>query len=329
MKTMSPMPVYYNRGCTYCEIIGASGDGLDLLSYLAGRWRHSTQEQWRERIEAGRVLVEGRRATPREALRRGQSVTWSRPPWAEPEVPLHFTLLHEDESLLAVAKPSGLPMMPGGGFLEHTLLALVRRTHPLASPAHRLGRGTSGVALFAKTKEAGRSLARAWRERGVLKVYRALIEGSPSADAFTVETPIGPVAHPGLGTLHAASARGKDSRSEVSVLERREGVSLVEVRIETGRPHQIRIHMAACGHPLAGDPLYGPGGVPRADALPGDLGYLLHATRLALPHPDTGVTFEVGCEPPLELTVGLLQSHQRPSLAGRKPKSPTPWPGSK
>ena len=290
-----------NQGCDYSEIIGPSAEGLGLLSYLAARWRHSTREQWRSRIEEGRVLVEGRRAGPEDILREGQSVTWSRPPWAEPEVPLGYGLLHEDESLLAVAKPSGLPMMPGGGFLEHTLLALVRRTHPRASPAHRLGRGTSGVALFAKTPRAARALARSWRERGVLKVYRALIGGIPAEDSFIVETPIGPVSHPGLGTVHAASPRGKVSRSDVSVLERRAGVSLVEVRIETGRPHQIRIHLAACGHPLAGDPLYGPGGVPKAGALPGDLGYLLHAMRLALPHPDTGKTFELECPPPAEL----------------------------
>jgi len=213
-------------------------------------------------------------------------------------------------NLLAVAKPSGLPTLPGGGFLEHTLLARVRLRAASASPVHRLGRGTSGVVLFAKTLPAARSIEAAWRERRVVKVYRDLVEGSPPRDAFAVEAAIGPLPHPRLGKVHAADAQGKPSRSEARVLERREGASLVEVRIETGRPHQIRIHMAAAGHPLAGDPLYAAGGGFRegGEALPGDTGYLLHAMRLSLAHPVTGKPFEAECRPPRELrTQGELK----------------------
>ena len=105
------------------------------------------------------------------------------------------------------------------------------------------------------------------------------------------------------GEVFAARTDGLPSRSEVRVLERRGAGSLVEVRIETGRPHQIRIHMAACGHPLTGDPLYAAGGGLRDDgtALPGDTGYLLHAMRLALVHPETGEPFAVECLPPRAL----------------------------
>lgn len=288
-----------NEGFIYRETIGPRDAGRSLLDHLAGRYAHTETEVWRARIEAGLVLVDGRPAMADDLLRRGQAVAWHRPPWEEPEVPLAFAVLHEDAELVAVAKPSGLPTLPGGGFLEHTLLHQVRRRHPLASPAHRLGRGTSGLVLFGRTPAAVDALCAALRDRRTEKVYRALITGAPAAETFEVDQPIGPMPREGQGTLHAASPDGRSARSRVQVLERRGDVSLVEVAIETGRPHQIRIHMAACGHPLVGDPLYAAGGgFQEGQATPGDLGYHLHAHRLGLPHPGTGAWLELVCRPP-------------------------------
>jgi 23S rRNA pseudouridine1911/1915/1917 synthase len=194
-----------------------------------------------------------------------------------------------------------LPTVPNGGYLEHTLLQAVRRVHPEATPMHRLGRGTSGVVLFARTEDARRSVAAAWRAGAVEKEYRALVEGVPAQTAFAIDTPIGPVPHPMLGRVHAADARGKPSRSHVEVLAARGDKALVSVTIATGRPHQIRIHLAAAGHPLAGDPLYVHGGAPRPDVLPGAGGYRLHALRLALDHPAGTGRIEIACAPPPEL----------------------------
>ncbi len=294
-----------NGGFTYTEVVGSRDEGRSLLAHLATRHEHSGEAVWRERIAEGRVLVDGASALAETRLARGQVIAWVRPPWEEPEVPLSFAVLHEDDAVLAVAKPSGLPTNPGGGFLEHTLLHLVRRRDAGASPIHRLGRGTSGLVLFSRNQEAHRALCEALRGRELVKVYRALVEGHPSEDAFIIEAPIGPVPHATLGTVHAANPEGKPALSHARVLERRAETSLVEVRIETGRPHQIRIHMAALGHPLVGDPLYGPGGGPRpgTEALPGDLGYLLHAHRLGFAHPRTSLWLELECPPPPELRV--------------------------
>jgi 23S rRNA pseudouridine1911/1915/1917 synthase len=290
-----------NGGFRHREQIASAAAGRTVLAHLTSRYPRATEAEWRERIEAGQVRLEDRLATGGETLLAGQCLTWERPPWREPDVPLATAILFEDDALLAVAKPSGLPTLPGGGdFLEHTLLALVRRRHPEASPMHRLGRGTSGLVLFAPTAGSAKPLQTVFREEGTRKVYRTLCCGNPEQDAFEITAPIGEIPYAPLGTLHAASAGGRPSHSLVTVLERRQSASLVDVEILTGRPHQIRIHLAFAGHPLLGDPLYGPGGtpLPGTTAVPGDLGYLLHAHRLEIAHPRTGVWLKLTCQPP-------------------------------
>lgn len=299
--TGSPAP---NHGCLHRERITAVDAGKTLLAHLATRHPRATDIEWARRIADGEVQLDGHPAVPGQFLGVGQELVWSRPPWVEPEAPLTMAVLHEDEDLLAVAKPSGLPTMPGGGeFQDHTLLTLVRHRWPEASPMHRLGRGTSGVVLFARTTEAGRRVQSAFREHRLRKVYRTLCMGQPELDSFNITAPIGEVPHPILGTVHGANPAGRASLSRVRVLERRGEGSLVEVEIETGRPHQIRIHLAFAGHPLMGDPLYGFGGVPLpgTEALPGDLGYRLHALRLELVHPRTGRSLAILCAPPVVL----------------------------
>jgi 23S rRNA pseudouridine1911/1915/1917 synthase len=289
-----------NEGFEYRERIDADAEGEPLLAYLARRYRHSSASQWKERIESGRVLIDSKPGRPETVLRRGQLVVWHRPPWTEPDAPASFALLYEDDDLLAVAKPAGLPTLPGGGFLKSTLLHRVREYAPGGTPLHRLGRWTSGVVLFARTKGALAELTRQWVSREVGKRYRALAAGKPTDREMEIAVPIGPVPHPLLGTIHGASASGKPAKSRILVLEEREGEFLCDVAIETGRPHQIRIHLAAAGHPLVGDPLYAVGGTPRPNcrALPGDPGYSLHAAELTFRHPRTDRQLTIACQPP-------------------------------
>jgi 23S rRNA pseudouridine1911/1915/1917 synthase len=287
-----------NSGYVYTDVLDDAAEGLTVATYLANRYPHSTPADWALRIQAGEVVLDGEPAGPADVLRRGQSLTWRRPPWDEEDVPLAFAVLHRDPHVLAVAKPRGLPTLPAGGFLTHTLWHLVRRSFPEATPMHRLGRGTSGVVLFARTELARRGLAAEWRDRRVGKLYRALVQGVVARDAFTVDVPIGPVAHPVLGRVYAAAEDGRPALSHVRRRAIVDGGTIVDVEIPTGRPHQIRIHLAAAGHPLVGDPLYGPGGLPRGGARPGEAGYWLHAARIAVTHPATGNALVVECGPP-------------------------------
>lgn len=294
-----------NRGFTYREQIGPSGAGRRVRDHLAATYTHSDAATWLARLASGAVELDGHVAGGDETLRNGQRLVWHRPPWDEPEAPLGFDVVHEDDDVVAVSKPAGLPTMPAGGFLEHTLLAVVRARYTAVYPLHRLGRFTTGLVLFARTHAAAAALGLAWRTHAVTKDYRALVDGNPSWDTCQITHAIGTVPHPTLGTVHAARDDGRASHSIATVVERRAGDTLVDVRITTGRPHQIRIHLAAIGHPLAGDPLYAPGGRPRAVApgLPGDGGYLLHAHRLRVAHPCGTGTLSLEAQPPAALTV--------------------------
>ena len=289
-----------NRGHEYREHLGVSASGRKLVDYLSARYRHSTREEWRDRIAAGLVLLDAAPAGPEAVVRAGQVLTWRRPAWVEPDVPDEVVVLFEDGDLLAVDKPAGLPTLPGAGFLTHTLLARVRERDPGASPVHRLGRWTSGVVLFARTAGAAASLALQHRAGTIVKRYHALATGAPAADAFAVRVPIGSVPHRLLGSVHAASPSGRPATTHFDVIERRDGAFLAAACIQTGRSHQIRIHLAAAGHPLVGDPLYAAGGVPAPDSrtVPGDPGYNLHAMELGFLHPRTAAQVTIRSTPP-------------------------------
>lgn len=298
-----------NSGHAYKEQLSARAQGHTVLSYLIQAYTHSSAETWKFRLQEGEVLLQGQVVRGDELLQPGHLLVWNRPPWQEDETPQHYEIAFQDEHLLAVIKPSGLPTLPAGGFLQNTLLTLVRRDFPQASPLHRLGRCTSGLVLFARTHEAGSRLAKAWREHEVHKTYLALSSGTAEQDFYDIQTPIGPVPHPQLGLVFAASEHGKPSQSKATVLERAKGSTLFSVDIMTGRPHQIRIHLASIGHPLVGDPLYGPDGKPLNDlpGLPGDGGYLLHAHQLVFRHPFDGHEVSIQAPAPQALQLQFNQ----------------------
>jgi 23S rRNA pseudouridine1911/1915/1917 synthase len=299
-----------NEGYAFTSTIGRQHHGQRLLSHLAQVYPHSSPQEWQRNLDNGEVRLNGAIADGSEAVAAGQTLVWNRPPWREAECPRHFEVLWEDPHMLAVNKPSGLPTLPGGGFLENTLLRLVQRRVPEANPVHRLGRGTSGIVLFAKSSEAASRLSADWNTPGVQKIYRALAQGVARCDDYEIVTPIGLVPHPRLGSVWAAAASaGKAAKSVARVVSRAAatGTTMFEVSLHSGRSHQIRIHLASVGHPLVGDPLYGVGGLPLEGpllpGLPGDGGYLLHAQFLRFRHPCSGEVVQLEAALPAGFSV--------------------------
>ena len=307
----------FNRGHAYTTIISSKDRGRTLLSHLASLYTHSTAQAWQQNLDNGEVTLDGVTATGRESLALGQTLVWNRQPWLEPDAPQEFEVLFKDAHLLAVSKPSGLPTLPGGGFMENTLLRLVQKQTPNANPVHRLGRATSGIVLFAKTPQAAAILTANWNTPRVQKIYRAVAQGVAEHDAYEILTPIGLVPHPLIGSVWAAHPTGKPSKSLAKVISRGASATTFEVSLHSGRPHQIRIHLASVGHPLVGDPLYGLGGQPleTLPGLPGDGGYLLHAQFLKFQHPISGEQIEVEADLPSEF--GLDQRFTAGTRGGR------------
>jgi 23S rRNA pseudouridine1911/1915/1917 synthase len=279
-----------NKGWVYRARVAPEDAGKTVLAYHVGRFTHSDEAAWRAAIALGRVRVNGQSVTPETVLVDGDKLEFHRPPWQEPDAPESFDVAFEDEHVLVVVKPPGLQVLPAGPYSARTLLSLVRSSdasRAAAAPAHRLGRGTSGLIAFGKSAIGRASLNRELREGCFGKTYLAWVEGTALPTSFAARQAIARVPH-GPISIHVAAEKGRAALTRVRVLRRERRRSLVAAQPITGRPDQIRIHLAAAGAPIVGDPLFGPGGTPKSDVPPGEGGYLLHSAALSFTHPVSG-----------------------------------------
>jgi 23S rRNA pseudouridine1911/1915/1917 synthase len=218
-----------------------------------------------------------------------------------------LTIAWQDEYLLVVDKPAGLVVHPARGHREGTLSQLLSDAGAGGGDpdrpgiVHRLDRDTSGLLVVARTDDAHRLLQEALRKRLIEREYLALVEGLPPARTGTIEAPIG--RHPRIRTRMAVGGSGsREARTHFTLERSLRDVSLLRLRLDTGRTHQIRVHLQAIGYPVCGDPEYG---------TPGLLGLqrqFLHATRLAFPHPLTGAPIEVNSPLPEDLQDALRRA---------------------
>ncbi len=298
------------EGAPDCYIVGENEQGLRLDVFLPQRDGSLSRSQAKRLIEESCVLIGGKPARASHRLRPGETVLVRKPPPAPSGVvaeDIPLAILYEDDALLVVDKPAGMVVHPAAGNPRGTLVnALQFHCRNLSGVGgvmrpgivHRLDKGTSGLMVVAKSDEAHQGLSEQFKKRQVYKLYTALVHGSVKQDEGVVDAAVGrhPVERKKMST---ASRRGKAALTRWRVLERYGAFSLLEAKIETGRTHQIRVHLASLGHPVVGDSVYG--GTKRTIEPPAMRAVLkrltrqaLHAGCLSFTHPVTGreMTFE-------------------------------------
>ena len=282
----------------------AGGERLD--AFLAGRVEDLTRSAAQKLLEKGAVTIAGRPAKKNEKTTPGMTVEIELP---DPEpidvLPQNIPLdvVYEDADVIVINKPVGLVVHPAPGHPDGTLVnALLYHCGDSLSGingqlrpgiVHRIDRDTSGLIIAAKNDKAHLALAEQLQDHSLARVYEAVVHGNFREDEGTVDAPIG--RHP-IDRKKMAIDR-KDGRRAVThwtVLGRYNGFTHIQCRLETGRTHQIRVHMASIGHPLVGDPVYGG----NRKSLPGLAGQCLHARKLRFVHPSTQELVEVECPLP-------------------------------
>ena len=280
--------------------------GLRLDATLARLFPEHSRSRLQSWMKEGRVTIDGNVADAKRKVFGGETVQLQAATTvaetAHRAEAIDLPVVHEDEHLLVIDKPAGLVVHPGSGNWSGTMMnALLHHAPqlaevPRAGIVHRLDKDTSGLLVVAKTLTAQTDLVRQLQARTVKRHYLALVHGEVASPGL-VDAPIG--RHPVQRTKMAIVKRGgagRDARTHYAPRERFAAATLLECKLETGRTHQIRVHMASLGHPLVGDPVYGKrkSADPVLDAFPRQA---LHAWRLALVHPATGE--EVNWESPL------------------------------
>jgi 23S rRNA pseudouridine1911/1915/1917 synthase len=283
----------------------AAGERLDVVLASEVGSRSAAQRL----IEAGRVEVDGRARPKRHVLRGGEEISWEpEAPAPEPDAaPAPYAIAWRDEHLLVVDKPAGVVVHPARGHRGGTLVqALGDLTGGGDDPerpgiVHRLDRDTSGLLVVARTGTAHAALKDLLARREITREYLALVEGRPPARAGTIDAPLGRDRR----VRTRVSTDTDEPRPAVThfTLERAlPAASLLRVRLETGRTHQIRAHLRAIGHPVCGDPEYGTAG------LHGLRRQFLHAQRLAFTHPLTGERLDIRSPLPDDLAGALRRA---------------------
>jgi 23S rRNA pseudouridine1911/1915/1917 synthase len=304
------------------ELIAAPEDaGLRLDAFLAARGAAPSRAAGQRLIERGAVTVDGQPRPKNHRIGEGERVAVVAPaagPEAPAREPVPFEIVHEDAHLLVVDKPAGVVTHPAPGHHGPTLAEALASlaaggAHPeRAGIVHRLDRDTSGLLVVARSDEAHAALQRMMRAREVTREYTALVEGHPDAESGTVDAPIGR----DRGNRTVMSTRTDRARSAVThfeVLERLPRTALLRVRLETGRTHQIRAHLAAIGHPVVGDPQYGGRESGRRLGLERQF---LHASKLMFRHPFSRELLACESKPPAELRHAFDAARREPVSGG-------------
>ena len=282
----------------------ATGDSPRLDRFLAEKERELTRSRIHSLIGEGQVTLNGQVARPAQKVRTGDRVTLTIPPVRESDLipqDIPLEVIYQDSDIVVIDKPAGLSVHPGPGHPDGTLVnALLARCPDIQGIGgvhrpgivHRLDKDTSGLIVVAKTEKAHLDISSQIKSRAVHKGYMALTVGAPPQDSGTVDAPI--ARDPRHRQRMAVVLGGRESRTHFRVLKELDGHALLSLTLETGRTHQIRVHLAYLGYPIYGDEVYGR----RSPALPRQF---LHASALEFRHPRTGEQVSFHSELPGDL----------------------------
>jgi 23S rRNA pseudouridine1911/1915/1917 synthase len=298
---------------------GSEDAGLRLDAFLAARGVARSRSAAQRLIETGAVSVDGERRAKNHRVGAGQEVAVEgEPAGAGEEAAPEFEIVYEDADLMVVDKPAGLVTHPAPGHSGPTLAAaLSGRAAGGPDPeragiVHRLDRDTSGLIVVTKTEEAHKALSKALKERRVTREYLALVAGRVDTESGTIDAPLGRD-RARRTVVSTRSDRPRHAVTHFETIERLPATTLLRVRLETGRTHQIRAHLAAIGHPVCGDPQYGGRACGRQLGLERQF---LHAEKLMFSHPRTGATLVCESKPPVELCRALDTARREPVSGG-------------
>jgi 23S rRNA pseudouridine1911/1915/1917 synthase len=301
--------------------------GMRVDVFLQTQLKDTSRTRTKQIVKIAARSLEGVHMRPNARVAAGQIIVLWRPPWDEVEVPTDIGILHEDEYILIINKPAGLPVHPSARYYRNTVIKMMASRFPSDHLvlAHRLDRETSGVLVLARTAAADRNVKKQFEMRtGVEKSYLAISWGWPERDEFRVDLPLerDPKSRLRVAMRVAAPGVGLEAATRMTVVERRQRAgrryALIRCDLETGRQHQIRVHLRSVGCPVLGDKLYGPDSELHARFSDGvltdeDLSLLemsrhaLHAARLNFRHPISGDRLEAVAPLPKDMR-GFLDS---------------------
>lgn len=281
-------------------VVRQDGAGSRLDVYLSNRFPTYSRRQVQQMIQAGQIESEGRRLKASSTLLAGEVLQVTAPGLAPvgPPPPMP-PIIFEDDRLLVLDKPAGMLAHPTGIIFAYALVGVARDRRPDDDMdlAHRLDRETSGINVLTKDRAANAHLKAAFKARHTTKVYQAIVHGTPDWEALHVDAPIGKSLSSEIRIRRGINPEGLPAQTELRVLKRMDGLSLIEARPHTGRTHQIRVHLEHTGFPIVGDKIYGQpdrtflhhldhgadASIREATGFPR---HALHAAELTIPHPD-------------------------------------------
>lgn len=326
-------------GDALCSVFEVRSDraGMRLDRWLSLELTRLTRSRAQEIVSHFAFTAQGVALGPSHRVKAGEVIALYRPRWEEPPAPRDIGILYIDEHMVAVDKPAGLPVHPSAKFHHNTLTSVIAERFPdeRVVLAHRIDRETSGVILLARSRESERRLKQDFAERRVAKTYHALVHGVVGPDHQVIDAPM--CLHGGeIGVKMAVrpvSRGGMPSVTRVDVIERLDGYTLVAAHPETGRQHQIRVHLAHVGHPLVGDKLYAHGdemflacleGAPdeaRRKTLLLDR-QALHAAEVTFAHPIEKTSLTIAAPLPADLRAFCDERRETTSTASRNGDTP-------